>query len=499
MTAAIRRAVLLLSLIGLAFALRVSGLTAQSLWRDEVDALRFATQAWPDLLAMFRKPGENGPLYFLALRPWLAIAGHTEFALRFPSALAGTLAVPIVYLLVQHISGERRTAAVAGLLMATTPYAVWYGQEAKMYAALLVWAPLSLYLALRAYWQGGWWRWALLYIVTSLGFYTHLLSVLIIPVQAAWFLVLPGLRPAQEPMPILRSQTQGRRWLRGVLYLALLILPYLPLARWQAPMWLAAGQQTGYPFVPLPTILLVMLVAFSRGIQPVTQPVTLLPAVLALAAGVGGWALISPGANWNAGRRWRRVALWLVWLVLPAIEIYGISLRRPIFADRYLIWTLPAFVALSAWGITALARTRRPLAGLLLAALLTLNLAATWDQTVQPIKSDFRAAAQFVRARRQPDDLLMFQIPYNRYTFAYYSGELTQWLDGPFTNDGIAPADLAAQMARDTAHAATVWLIASEVPMWDARNLTEAWLLAQGRVTDQADFTRVTVTRYALK
>jgi hypothetical protein len=303
-------------------------------------------------------------------------------------------------------------------------------------------------------------------------------------------------RPPQTPTA--RSRC-GRCWLHGALYLALLIVPYLPLARWQAPMWLAAGQQTGYPFVPLPTILLVLLVAFSRGIQPVTQWVLLLPALLALLAGIGGWALIGPGGDRNAGRRWRLVALWLVWLLLPAIEIYIISLRRPIFADRYLIWTLPAFVALSAWGIVALTRARRLLAGVLLGALLAFNVVAMGEQVAQPIKSDFRAAAQFILAHRYPDDLLVFQIPYNRYTFMYYSGELSRWLDGPFTNDGMAPADLAAQMARETANVRAAWLIASESPMWDARNLTETWLMAHGRVTAQADFARVTVTRYALK
>ena len=138
---------MLLGLTGLAFALRVIQLDGQSLWRDEVDAIRFATQPLPDLLAMFRKPGENGPLFFLGLRPWLAVAGQSEFALRFPSALAGTLAVPTLYVLVRRLTaGFGRTAGrgrvstaialVAALLMATAPYLVWYGQEAKMYALL---------------------------------------------------------------------------------------------------------------------------------------------------------------------------------------------------------------------------------------------------------------------------------------------------------------------------------------------------------------------------
>ena len=483
-----------LALTWLAFLLRVGGLLSQSLWRDEVDALRFSTQALPALLEMFRKPGENGPLFFLALRPWLAIAGSSEFALRFPSALAGTLAVPLLYALTRRLTRERSTAIIAALLLATAPYAVWYGQEAKMYAALTVLVPLSFYLAVQASWKGRWWRWALLYIVTSLSFYTHLLAALALPVQAIWLLILPSLAPGIAPA------TARRRRLSALLYLALLILPYLPLAQWQLPTWLAAGQQTGYPFVPLPTILLVLLTAFSRGILPVTQRLTLLPMVLALLAGIGLWAALpAQGASQARWRRWGVVGLLLAWMLLPALGIYVISLRRPLFADRYLIWALPAFLALAAMGVAALARVWRPLGWVVLGAILALNLAAVWSQAAQPIKSDFRAAAQFVAARRQPGDLLVFQIPYNRHTFAYYSGAMERWLDGPYTNYGMSEADLDAEMTRGTGDARAVWLIASEAPMWDERNLTEAWLNRRGAVTDHAEFARVAVTRYALR
>ncbi|HSN75250.1 MAG TPA: glycosyltransferase family 39 protein, partial [Anaerolineae bacterium] len=217
---------LLLGLTWLAFTLRVAGITAQSLWRDEVDALIFATRPLSELLGMFHQTGQNGPLFFLALRPWLAAVGQSEFALRFPSALAGALAVPIFYALMRRLVQDRKPAAIAALLMATAPYLIWYGQEAKMYAALTVLVPASLLLTVEVSRRGGWWRWALLYVITSLCFYTHLLAALIVPVQALWLLIL-------STAPSRRL----RRWLAVGLYLAALILPYLPLLRWQAPTW----------------------------------------------------------------------------------------------------------------------------------------------------------------------------------------------------------------------------------------------------------------------
>ena len=84
------RASLLAMLITLgAFGWRIHGLGAQSLWRDEVDAIYFALRPLHETLAMFVQMAQNGPLFFVALRPWLQSVGSSEFALRFPSVLAG--------------------------------------------------------------------------------------------------------------------------------------------------------------------------------------------------------------------------------------------------------------------------------------------------------------------------------------------------------------------------------------------------------------------------
>jgi 4-amino-4-deoxy-L-arabinose transferase-like glycosyltransferase len=497
-----------LILAWLAFSLRVFGLDFQSLWRDEVDALRFATRALPQLLETFRTPGENGPLYFLALRFWLAAGGRSEFSLRFPSVWVGTVAVLVIFVLVRRLAG-RRPALIAALLAATAPYLIWYGQEAKMYAALTLLAPLSLWLTVEACQRGGWWRWLLLYAVTVLCFYTHLLAALVAAVQVLWLLILPSWgRPA-------------RRWLIAAGYLAALFLPYLPLFRWQAGMWLSPFE-TGHPFVPLGDILAVLAVAFSQGLLQAKTPIALLPAILALVAGIGLCATGSAAQRGASGGStesewstlppsvggWRVVAMLSVWLFLPPLAVYGVSLGMPIFTDRYLIWCMPAFLALASLGIVALARAWRPLGAVVLAAMLVVNGAGLWAQRSQPIKSDFRAAARFVLAHRQPGDLLLFQIPYSRYPFSYYSnggvpeelsarGDLP-WMEGPFTNNGASEVVIAEQMARGTAGRRAVWLIASEVVLWDQRELTRAWLSSNGQVTDQADFTRVSVARFEL-
>ncbi len=540
---------LVLSLTWLALTIRAFGLEQQSLWRDEVDALIFATRSLPDLLAMFRDPGQNGPLFFLALRPWLAAAGHSEFALRFPAALAGALAVPIGYALIARLTASRAAATITAALLAIAPYLVWYGQEAKMYAALTVLIPTALLLTLAAAQRGGWRRWVALYLVTSLSFYTHLLAVLVAPVQALWLLVAPA------------GAGAARRRLAGLGYLAALILPYLPLARWQVGLWLEPGAETGYPFAPLGDILAVMWSAFSYGVLPVRSFLLLFPFTAALIAALALWpgwgqrrrvAIMAENAAEHPERRAtarsrrgrsaefvsqhpstgcylsstlarrpaqaalmfsagnltppRALALLLTWLLLPPLGIYAISLIHPLFTERYLIWTMPAYLGLIALGGVAFGRTWRPAGAALLIALITVAGLGITAQARQPIKADFRAAAAYVLAGQQPGDVLVFQIPYNRYTFSYYAnesrdpGSLNQpWTDGPYTNNGMTEAEAAAWLAQRLGHAPAAWLIASEMPLWDARGLTESWFVAHGDVTARGEFARVTVTRYALR
>ena len=97
----LRRGALLFVLM-LAFALRISGLTAQSLWRDEVDALRFSQEPLETLVSNFSRQGWNGPLYYLFLRFWVSLAGQSEFALRYLSLCMGVIGVALTYRLGQR-------------------------------------------------------------------------------------------------------------------------------------------------------------------------------------------------------------------------------------------------------------------------------------------------------------------------------------------------------------------------------------------------------------
>src|SRR3954451_11201452 len=90
---------MLLFVIGL--ALRLYRLGAQSLWLDEggtwVEVTGRTGKGWLALLGVLFSKDAAYPLYHILLKAWVTLAGDSEWALRFPSALAGAVTVTVLY------------------------------------------------------------------------------------------------------------------------------------------------------------------------------------------------------------------------------------------------------------------------------------------------------------------------------------------------------------------------------------------------------------------
>lgn len=465
-----------LGLVAVAFALRVWGLEFQSLWRDETDALFFATRPLARVLATFAIPGRNGPLYFLLLKGWRALAGETEFALRFPSVLASTAVLPLTWAVARRL-GCPRAGAWALPLLAFSPFLVWYAQDAKMYASVLFAVLLGTWLFLKALEERRPLVWVAYGLTVGASLYLHLLTFLAVGVHACWFLLEARARGVPRAA-----------WVGA----AALGAAALPVLAWGVPLVLS-GYESGHVFYPLDAMARALLFAFVGGIGGMPGLWALIPSLfLALA-----------GAALGLGDRAARgpTLCLLLWLVVPVLVLFAISLRVPLFTERYLIWTVPAWCLLMGMGLERVATAARGvfprvLAAALLAAVLVLDLAPLWTQVHVPIKSDFRSVAAYLGDRWEPGDLVLFQMPHARRTFQYYWRRPYRWAEGPYTNYGQPPEEVARQMEGLTTGHRRVWLVLSEPEMWDRRGLTRRWLEEHGQPLERRSFARVEVVCY---
>ncbi|MBP7960451.1 MAG: hypothetical protein KBG20_13590 [Caldilineaceae bacterium] len=527
---------LLLAGLLLAFGLRVQGLTRFGLWRDEVDAIYFGVRPLAETLAMFVNPAQNGPLYFVALRPWFGLVGTGEFALRFPSVWGGVLAVALLWSVgrlllpadrdgtdsiencssqVRDLAGTSqdllsqtrrvtdparaklsRSALVsaplwAALFLAVNPYQLWYGQEGKMYALIVALSLLSARLWLVGMARGGWRPWLGYVIVTSLGFYTHLFMILHIPLHFVWYLIA-------------RRHSPGRRGYPAAL--AGLTLPYLPMLLWQWDFVVRADYTTGFSFIPLGQMVRTLIFVHNRGFLA-THWAWMIPGLLLAVAGL----LVSAS---RLERSPRTLALITTWLAMPVLTIYAISLIKPVFVDRYVIWIAPALFLLMALGIQSLANSRW-LKGVGL--VLGLIVGAIWlgmgiQQSRTPLRADLRGAVALVESQRQPGDLLILQVPHMAYSYAYYTSDfgpnpfqnqdqrLAPWAEGLWTNNGfgleVAQLEVDRSMQAMTTDHDRIWLLRSEADLWDQRGLMDAWLDTHFSLTSSTEFSRAEVRLY---
>jgi hypothetical protein len=136
-------------------------------------------------------------VYYVLAWGWSKLFGTGELGLRSLSALVGTLTVPVACAAAFELSGRRRIGLVCAALVAVNPYLVWYSQEARSYALMVLFVALSLAMFGRCLHRpsgrsAGWWA-----LAAALAIGSHYFAAFVVAPQAVWLLVAgPRRRPA---------------------------------------------------------------------------------------------------------------------------------------------------------------------------------------------------------------------------------------------------------------------------------------------------------------
>ncbi|MEA3341177.1 MAG: glycosyltransferase family 39 protein, partial [Chloroflexota bacterium] len=236
---------LLLITLLLASFLRFYRLDAQSFWNDEGNSARIAER--PLGLIVEGAAGDiHPPGYYLLLHYWRTLFGQSEFALRSLSVAAGVATVAFTYLLGRRLFGES-TGLMAAFLGAISPFAIYYSQEARMYALLVALSAASTYLLVLLLQKPGFCRFAyrktrfLAYVLTcAAGLYAHYAFPFVLLVHnlifGLWWLATT------------RRLRRGAVWAGAQVLIVALYLPWLPVAFRSVTGWSPAGP--GYELGP---------------------------------------------------------------------------------------------------------------------------------------------------------------------------------------------------------------------------------------------------------
>lgn len=521
-----QRAVIAIALITLlGFGLRFAAIGTKTVWLDEAFSLWLAHQPLVDLWTWLIKIDQHPPLYYSLLHYWILLVGDSQGPARALSALCSGLAIPFFYGAARYFLPQR-TALLAALLLAIAPFQIRYAQEIRMYALLTLTVAVVLYLWAivlfdeRA--QRHRWPWLGLALAESAVMLTHNTATLFFPLALNGALggafLWQRWQGRSSTLPILHTADFIRRWLytQGVA-----IVGWLP---WSVPFVLQALMVDREFWIGPPTVSVIYetLHNFNLAFIPSWSP-------LAMGGDLLFWLLAVLGI-WSQRRKPARVALLIILILTPILGELLVSLRRPIFSDRTLIWVMLPYLILVATGIEAVGRralektthwlprapTRPnwlqrmiahpalPVTSLTL-VIVALSSVALSNYYFYFEKEEWAEAAAYVAEQVQPDDLLVFnatwvQLPF-QYYFRHYAkttelrGLPVDLFDRGVLEPKMTEADLPAMRAL-LAERRHVWLIYSHDWYTDPQGIIPRELQQTMTLVEQRSFRGLQVMRF---
>jgi len=509
--------VIIITLIG--GGLRIFLIAHKGLWLDETFSIWMSSHSVAEMLQWIVKIDQHPPLYYLLLHNWIALNGNTPYDVRLLSALFGAGTIPIMYLIGKRMSGVMM-GLTAAMILALSPFNIRYAQETRMYTLLTFNAAVAIYALVRLLTDSRSTR----PIGSQFREYLH-----------AWRTSGPVESDAEGDFSYAnktRNQTGWRAWIFRHRWLSIQTIE-TDLA-WVAFIVFSAATMLSHNtavLFPLATNIFVLgLMLFQRIKKSGSPPAFQAPSFWNwVKAQIGIFLLWSPWIFafikqasrvyqefWISKPGWDTVIqtlrtflneftpgqvslatmIWILYALLLclglvhylkktsqflflaalfAIPLLGeliVSIRRPIFLDRSLIWTtIPLFLVL----VAGIAQLRfRFLIILVLGILATNNLFSTGDYYRFTQKEDWSNPAGFVAKFVQKDDLILFnasqvQIPFDYYFKTYEDlyfiqvekhGVPVDKFDSGIREPKMTESDIPRLLSLLSGHK-TVWLVYS--------------------------------------
>ncbi len=199
----------LLIVIMLGTFLRLRNIARFDFWYDEAFTGIMAKQPWEDFVRVASKD-VHPPTFLVIVRGWTRLLGVSDVSLRSLPLIFGLLAIILVFLITRELFGKK-SAIIATLLSAVSPFLVAYSYEARSYTFFGFLTLAAFYFAIKE--KGN-----LFVLFSILLILTHFMGLLFLPGLLAVFLATKYLNKSFD----LKLDV-----LRGVIILIVTILIFM--------------------------------------------------------------------------------------------------------------------------------------------------------------------------------------------------------------------------------------------------------------------------------
>jgi mannosyltransferase len=426
------------------------------LWLDEALSVNIASLPVDEMFRALRNDG-HPPLYYLILHGWIEVFGDGNVAVRSLSTVFAIAGLPLAW-----IAGRRYGGQVAGIgalvVLATSPFAVRYATEARMYSLIMLLVLLGWLAVRRALDRPSWPAMLGVAIVSGLLALTqywsfYLLAATAVVLAVSWR----------------RGHPRALRVLGAVLAGAIVFLPWLPSFIEQAG---STGTPWGRP--ERPTVVLAssfndwggaLNSAFGSGEAFLLAWLLVMLVMLAVTGRAIDQRLVEVDLATRPHARPEAAVVFLAMAISVAVGFATWSAFHP----RYTTIIFPLVVLLVGFGFSLLRGKAQFVA---LAAIVLLGLIGCARNLVYD-RTQAGSLASYIVENGQPGDLVAFcpdqlgpaverLLPADRSTSTFPSGTpagLVDWDDyGDRMGDGD-PGTYASELVEQAAEDATIWVV----------------------------------------
>ena len=431
--------------------------TRSVLWLDEALSVDIARLPIGDIAAALKRDG-HPPLYYVLLHGWIEVAGSGDVAVRALSGVIGVATMVLVWFLGRRRGGPTLAWILVGVV-AVSPFAVRYSDEARMYALVMFLTVVGWFLLddIIVRDRATTLRFVGLAVVGAALLYTHYWSL--------WLLAAVGLCALWG---VWRRPEERKRWIGVVIALVAagaMFLPWVPTMLYQAA-------HTGTPWAPptRPTSAVSTTLAdYAAGNFGEQALITVLLGI-AIVLGLFGRGTSDRTIELDVRTRpqVRREAV--VAALAFAIGVLVAFVSRSAYATRYSAVVFILVMLVIAAGITRfLGRWIR--LGAFVVIVGTLSVGALWNITYE--RSQMKEIGRALTASLQPGDVVVTcpdqlgpslrrRIPDDVIVTTFPDGGdgyFVDWVDYADRNAAADPVAFAARTVAQAGPAHTIWLV----------------------------------------
>ncbi|MDP8234637.1 MAG: glycosyltransferase family 39 protein [Candidatus Saelkia tenebricola] len=396
---------LLVLIVLLGLSLRFYNLSNYSLWYDEalsVIQVQDAEQISPKDF--------TPPLYGLFMKFWMQIT-DSEFGLRFPSAIFGSISILMIFLVGKALFTDK-VGLIGAFLLAISPFQIYYSQEARMYSLITLLTLSSAYLFIRSLKNETNGFWIGFVIITLLNMYTHYIGVFF------WIAEIIFISVIFRKL----SKKIKKRCFIGNILIFLLSSPWLVLSYNALENIKKSTSTYKYFWAPAVSLksLFLTLKTFSIGYHAVYL-VSLCTVAIFVFFFIQGVMKF---------KKDKSLILSLLCLILPVGAIFITSKFKSMYVDRYFISSALFYYLIVASGLSGLNNKKLVLSMFCIAFLSTITL-VNYYNNILPYsdkehvwiqrKKDHRGIVRYIGKNYEEGDAVYHTCRNTIYPFIYYA------------------------------------------------------------------------------